>query len=542
MNRFYITLVLLGCFCLPVQLDAQDQRARRREFVEDLLRGLLESQQNQQQQRPQVRPGTIPGQPTPGRRPPPRQPSQPRVIVETSPEMVRVRKALTRWDNVCGQLIEDMRVHEFESPQIRPMMADALKVRANVELLARKAQLYPTIQPLVQDFQVIDADWRMLNYRLNSMGGLSNQCASYVTTIAELDAQLCEAFQIQPQVNRVALQRLATKLSSDYNHLLQDVYYVVRDQPNGRQILTEGKQLQSMIAQSSALIPRGSYDSIVNSYNSCIGKWKGFSRQICAFGDPRIRRSVSDMEETGALIREQLWLPVEIDREYLSGMTMDVDRSAQRIFASISLADLMKCESPGIAMNSAREFHHACENFSHSIKSGEALEELQWDFRLFDVQWNDMHRMFQAMNIPKVNRRLDEIDYSMGTLRQTFGEAQPIDYHSMIDISSNLAALLRQTSNVVHQRVVAPRYQGGFPEQICGAADNCSGTAIALHNRLARNRNLNLREADLHPLFVQWRTLIPMINQCQEPDKRALLQLRSQIEPLMVKLQVVFAE
>jgi hypothetical protein len=52
----------------------------------------------------------------------------------------------------------------------------------------------------------------------------------------------------------------------------------------------------------------------------------------------------------------------------------------------------------------------------------------------------------------------------------------------------------------------------------------------------------NLTRRELNNLFVQWKSLKPMIDQCQPKDKLAFAQYRSQIEPLMVNLQVVFAD
>ena len=536
MKRLIIPFSLIFLFCFSAFADAQDPRERRRALFEDLLKGLIESQQNNNQPPPtQVRPGTtIPFPPTVAR--------PPRTVVEVSPEMVKARQSLAAWNMTCAQLIQEIRHHEYESPQLRPLLADTLKVKANIELLSRKAQLYPTIQPLVADFQIIDADWRILSHRLKASGGLTKECTTFLNTISALDSQLCSTFGIEPQINRLELQRLATKLSSDYDHLLHDVYYVVRSQPDGRQILNDGKQLQTLIAQSSALINRGSYDSIVDAYRRVIGNWKIYSRRLHLLGDERIRRSISDMEVTGALLREQLWLPVEIDREYLGGMADNVAKDAQKVFDSITLSQLLKTKMPGNTVNSAREFQAACDTFSRSIRSGSPMEDLQWDFRLFEVQWEEMHHMFHEFEISRVDNRLEDIEFSMATLKNTFGETPVMDYSAMRQLTANLGALLRQTSLDIHRRVVVPRYDNQFHDSICSTADRIANSADQLHQTIMRNPNVTLRRQDLSDLFLQWRTLKPMMMQCQPVDRDAFLKMRGQIEPLMVKLQVVFAD
>ena len=456
--------------------------------------------------------------------------------------MLNARKTFNKWNVTTGKLIEDLRLHERESPQLRPLLGDALKVKADIEVLCRNAEVYPRLDPLKKQFQVLDADWRMLSYRLQSSGALSNQCSGYINTISSLDQELCGVFQIEPQINRQEILRLATKLSADYDHLLHDLYYVCRGQPNGGAILNSGRELQAIVTQACAMIGRGNYDSIVSNYKTVMGKWKPFHRQIHPFEDERIRRAVSEMEVTASLLREQLWLPVELDREYLATLSGDIAKDANKVFQSITLAQLMECKTPGVALSRAREFQHACANFSHSISSGAPLEDLKWDFSLFDVQWDQMHKMFDEFGVRRVGNRLEDIEYSMATLRKSFGNRPAMDYNQLCQLTGNLGALLQQASQSARRFVVQPQYQPAFRDQICAAADQCSLSARQLNQRLIRNPNLVLSQPDLNDLFVQWRTLKPLISKCKGAEKQRFQKLRGQIEPLMVKLQVVYAD
>ena len=544
MLRMIIPLSLAFLIGFSSFADAQDKRARRRALVEDLLRGLIDSQvpdqpdpRYAQPRQPQPRPGVSGKVPQPKPRP-----TVKPVVVAVTPTMLTARKSLAKWNTTCGQLIGEIRQQEIESPQLRPLLGDALKVQANIDRLCRKSEIHPNLGPLKKDFQVLDSDWRMLSYRLKASGAMSTKCSGLANSISALDQELCGLFRIEPQINRVEITRLATKMSSDYDHLLHDLYYVCRSQPNGRKVLAKGQELQTLIDQVCATVGNGSYESIVGGYKQVMKKWKGFHREIHPFEDERIRRSVSELEIDGNLLREQLWLPAELDREYLALLSSTVAADANHVFNSISLTKLMQCKSPGNALSSAREFQNACAKFGHSISSGASVEDLKWDFRLFQVQWAEMNQMFREFEVPKVNNRLEDIQYSMATLRKSFGKAPVMDYNQMRQLCANLGALFQRTSQDIRQCVVEPNYQVGFQQQICSAADQCSLSAAQLNQRIARNPNVVLKQQDLNNMFVQWKTLKPLINQCRDVDKRRLLQMRSQIEPLMVKLQVVYAD
>jgi len=134
MLRMIVPLSLAFLIGFSSFADAQDQRARRRALVEDLLRGLIDSQvpdqpdpRYSQPRQSQPRPG-VPRVPQPRPRP-----TVKPVVVEVTPTMLTARKSFTKWNTACGQLITEIRQHEIESPQLRPLLGDALKVQANID-------------------------------------------------------------------------------------------------------------------------------------------------------------------------------------------------------------------------------------------------------------------------------------------------------------------------------------------------------------------------------------------------------------------------
>ena len=533
MRQITISLSIVLIICFVAKTNAQDPRQqRRRALVEDLLRGLIESQVKPQPNnaRPTKRPTTRPVTPRPA------------VKVEVSRDMLAARKHLTKWTNTSTQLVSELRVHEYDAPQLRPLMADAIKIQASVELLNRKAQLYPTIDPLQQEFAIVDQNWRVLSHRLQKVNGLPRKCNGYIDSIGSLDTQMCGLFNMQPQIDRRELGRLTSELKSDYDHMMHNVYYLARGRKGGEKLLQNGRNIQVMIEQSGALIQRGDYDTIVNAFQQSNKAWRPFSRSLSQFQDERLRYSVQKIETTGKMINEQLWLPEVIDREYLSSVSDSVAIEAQRVFDSITLSEILSHPQPGFAMNSAREFQVACTNFSRSLKKGVAVEDLEWDYRLFETQWDEMHYLMLDLKNPVVNRKLQDIETTMNALGSTFGQPPVIDHAMMRQLTANLDALSRQISQSIRQRVTPQRYDVGFQNEICGASDQFAQSVNGFHQVVLRQPGTIKKGKDLDDLFVQWRRLKPMITKCKSADRVAFSNLRGQIEPYMVKLQVIYAD
>ena len=537
MERFIVPLSIVLIFTFLTFVQGQDpRRENRRAFVEELLRGLIESQTQKQAQQPHDYQHNRPGQPNF------RQPRQPAVQVDVSRDMLTAREHLKNWNKASMRLVDELRYHQYEAPQLRPLMADALKLQANIELISRKAQLYPSVDPLVDDFGLIDRDWRVLSHRLKQTRGLPTECSTFISTISDLDTRLCGLLNIEPQIDRRELQRLATELRLEFDHLLQDVYYLVRGQQGSRKLLAKGKNLQMKIAQTSALVRQADYETIVKAYQQSTESWKKFSRQLHRLRDDRLRHSIAEIETIGKLIHEQLWLPVGIDREYLASMANSVTEHTRQVFDSISLTQLLAFKQPTDVIASAREFQEACNSFSSGISSGTPVEDLEWDYRLFEVQWNQLQLLLRQLKIVEIDHQIEEIEFSMDTLKRAFGDAPAMAPSVMNQLTADLDALGRQTSLDIHRRITSPKYDRRFHDNICNTADQFSEAANRIHQRARREPKANLTRQELNDLFVQWESLKSMMEQCRPQDKLAFAQYRSQIEPLMVKLQVVFAD
>lgn len=538
-------LILLTTFAtisLSAPVSAQD-RTQRREFVQDLLKGLLESQlERARDPRQDIFPGQFPPQqnpwPGPNRPVQPGRPGQP-VEVAVSPEMIQIRNSLAGWNTAAGNLVAELRHHESESPKIRRLLADAIKFQANVATVTRRAQLLPSYQAMTNDFVALDREWRVLSTRLKQTRGLPANCMGMMTTINDLDTNLCGLFQVQPQINRVELARLATTLASDYDHLLRGVYFSARGKRGGEQLMRQGQELQSMIGQASTLIHRGDYDSIVAAFRTCTAQWRTFSRQVLQLQDERLRFSVQHIEDTGRKIQEQLWLPIEIDREYLASLANAISVDAQRVFDSVSMGQLMASPQPGNVLSLAREFQQSCETLSRQLANGATEDQLEWTYRLFASRWNRLHDEFHQFRIPEVDHRLEDIQFSVNAFAEVFGNEVVVGRDELVRVYAELDALCKQANRDIRRRVTSRKYGDVFRDQLLGVSD---GLASAVHNihQSSFLPNYQPSAVQLGPMFQTWNSMRPMLAQCQADDLEHFGNFRRQIEPLMVKLQVLY--
>ena len=218
-NLPFVVIVLFSTFCFYSSVDAQDPRQqRRRAFVEDLLKTLIESQADPNRARGGDHDHGQPGQPV---RPP----------VQASPKMLQAREQLRMLSKQAEHLVYDLRNEDADNPQVRALLGDALQIKANVDVLYRKSMRLAKVTPLLNEFRIIDRDWRILNHRLSQLQTLSPQCQKCIATFNQYENRLCTLFEVQPQFNRREIGRLTSTLANDLEHLLQDIYYDFRNDP-----------------------------------------------------------------------------------------------------------------------------------------------------------------------------------------------------------------------------------------------------------------------------------------------------------------------
>ena len=538
-----VSVVVFTLFILAAaQVSAQDPRQqRRRAFVEDLLKTLIESQADKGDPR-----GGRPFDPNYNnpRRPQPNQPIKPVKPIRNASataEMLQARKLLKKMAEGSENLIYELKNHELKYPQLRPLLADALRVRASVDVLMRRCSVMADLVPLRQNFMAIDRQWRMLNHQLTQFESLPPSCLKCINDIHTHEEQLCNAFGIQPQFDRRELARLANTMNSELDHLVRDVYYELNGTPDQRKIIKRGQMLQAQVRQYAPLINHGSYDEIVVAFKSCMVNWRAFNRELSKYPNDRIRHSVGELEDAGRQMHGLLWLPIELDREYYAHLCTTMDTDLQKVFQQISLADLMNCKVPGAVLTCSREFRKKCTAFGTRVSGNGSMEDLRWNYRAFDNQWRDLTEHCRGFKRPDLDRRIAEIEYQMDILRNTFGTEILINHHQLLQMCGELDQWVHELHDSIHQ-TKANSYAGTMYRDMCGCCDQLQSTCHGLHTQVLASRKVNDYRLQMDACFKEWARLKTFMNQCNDKDRRRFARYRSQIEPLMVKLQVIYSE
>ena len=539
------------CFVFAIQSVASAQisdqaRRQRREFVGGLLKTLIESQVEGQDFRSPppgpFQPGRVDPRVDPRKDPrvnPPRRPVPIRQPVAGSREMQQFRTHLNSFGQQCDGLVLALQSSQYDTRSARVLLADVMHVKAQCDALIRQAAYVAEPAKIVPAYQTFDQNWRVVTHRARQLPGIGTTCTKHIDQMYSVGTEICTCLGIDPSINRVKLLQSmsATKLS--LQHLLQDLHYDNRDNPRVRPVIEQGQELYSQIGHGAQLVQREPYDVLVTAYKQNTKEWRRFARKLRPFKTERVRQGIQDIEELGRAIHQQLWLPIELDFEDILGITREIEADSNRLFASITLEDLMGCPNPGLVINSAREFQSNCGTFANSLD--QRLESWIWDYQLFNVQWQTLRRLCEPIQVPRVVRRIKEIDDAMDGLNQMLGQGPAVTHHDLIDLYSQLDGSFTDLDLTIRRNIANDRNYDRVLRQ------DMVNRSRLLHDSVHRCQQALLRggsQSDLNDEFAsilsEWTLLKQQSSNCNEQHRKAFAKYRREIEPVMVKLQVVF--
>lgn len=532
MKRVLFTSLLFLFIGTEGLLAQAPNRQRRRALFEDLLKVVIDSQQER---------NIAPQQPgRPNLAPPELRPDWSRSHGPATTIMADCRKQFQTWENECGQLVVEMRQAESRLPRLRPLLADAMKILGGIKHIGGYTTKLPNHEPLVEPYCNLDADWRVLQYRVKQVRGIPDSCVSCLDKCNRCNDRICELFEVQPQINRRELGRCCAEMASHFQHLTQDVYYDMHSEPGGKKLYRDCQALQARINETVPLIQRGEYDTIVSTYQGCVSQWRTLKTKLIESPHERVRRHCHKIETCGNQARELLWLPNEFDYKYMSTVCGRLQRDVNQMFGHYTLKDVLALPNPGVLLTTARDFQTRCGAFQKCIAAEQSYDQMAVEYGLFMDKWNTLRPMLAECETPKIKRRLTECDDHIGAFSGVFGGGPVFDHHSMVQVCADLDQLCLRLDKVIQKRIDR-KYDHQFHEAICSHAEKMRGSIHVLHEHAIANRRHDQHAAqDLKSALAHWNKLRPMIKKCKEKDRKALNQLRVQIEPLLVKLQVIY--
>ena len=525
---------LLAGWCLSAA-GAQPPRQRQRNLLEDILKTFVDAQLDREL-----------AEPTPARDA--RSPDAKRRGPTLAPPMeagrrTEIARALAAFSTESNALVSAL----YQEPQvnsgIRPLLGDSLKLRAQANMLARKVEHVTDQATLTADVEMLDRHWRVLSHQLRQTASLDAVSLARVASLDEHDRRLCRLVGIAPQLDHAELLFRTVALVTNVSNLLDDVDVDVFDHQRRDALLMEGHTIQAEMNRLAGMLQRGAgHDQVVSHYREAHKLWRLFAAKARPLASESMARNIFRIDRLHREIHERLWLPIEVDRAEVAHLAGQLQSRVDRFCAEVSLDALLNTPRPDETVAALAELRSLSRGLAQAASGNASLDDLLWDFRLLEVQWDETGRLLQPADATAPGQRLAAIDGALEALRESMQIRPVIDRQAVV----SLAAATDESANYLNRYLRqhpgrSSRYSPQFRAELVQRSGDFHAAAHRLHESLVRDVQDDRLRQHCTTAAETWNELAASLGQLRSTDRAACADACEQIAPALAELQVLVA-
>lgn len=417
------------------------------------------------------------------------------------------------------------------NPTLRSLLSDLLKLRNLTSQLNQDLTSGIALQRLVTDFRKIDADWRILSHRLAQTVGLSTATMQSVDRIDRLDQQVGKLFQVEPTLDRRALQQQLGILESSLYSISDELRRDMNASSSVMDLVSESRTLQQQVTRIDDLVlDNFPYERIVSEYNRFDRAWVVLLDKLRRISNPYIERSVRRVVDSDTMIHELLWMEHTTSRAQLKQTADSLIRDVDEFYNRTPLKLLLNFGDAANTLETASSFYGTVQNFKDNLERNESDENLVESYRYVEEYGTAFVRTFSAMKSQAAIVVLREIEDGMAALRSELnlgGTVSSVDTRQLIPIAASLENLSDQLEFDVRSWMNTERPT--YRIEVTAATTAFMQRTQRLHRMLYSEPTLPELQRETDSLYQEWKTVYGYLSRCRTADRMNLSQIAAEI-------------
>ncbi len=430
-----------------------------------------------------------------------------------------------------GRLYASLDADYRRNLSLRPMLSDLQKLRGLANLVSQDMAAGVALENIVADFRQIDADWRLLSHRLAQSAGLSSTTLQSIDRIDRLDQQVGKLFQVEPSLDRRALQQQLGILDSSLYNISDALRRDLNASTKVSMMVSDTRKLQQQVARIDELvIDNYPYERIVSEYNRFERAWAVMLDQVTAISNPYIERSVRRIIDADNLIHELLWIENTTSRAQLKQTADALIRDVDEFYNRTPLKLLLTFKNATGTLQIADNFYGTVQNFKDNLDRNESDQELIESYRYVEEYGTIFVRTFSALKSQAAIVVLREIEDGMAALRAELnlgGTVSQVDTRELIPIAASLDNLAYQMEFDI--RAWMNKARPTYRAEVTAASAAFMKRTQKLHNMLDSEPTLQELQRETDSLYQEWKTVYGFLSKCTTEERLNLSQIASEI-------------
>jgi hypothetical protein len=426
---------------------------------------------------------------------------------------------------------------------VRGVLSDVITFSANAQVLADRCRRDQRIGAMGGDFEAVHYDWQAISYKMRQIPQLAQSVSiQRVSRMDDLDRQLLQIFQIQPQFDQHELIEQTACLSRELQNLAQDINLQLVDTDQRRVLCSRARRAQSQVQSLCDSVDTGTDpNEVLAEFKQYQQVWYPLARDIRTVDGTRtLERGVLRINQSNHDISDLLRMPLPPDTGNLGYMMETLKKDIDEYFTRAPLKLLMELPDSRTALATAGEFYGGCEQFLQDTSSNAAQNDLADAFHHVWDAWHTFEHTFRPMNSEPARRVLNRIEEGINSIADALQVYdQQFDRRHASELAYTLASAAENIRRDTRQWV--DRDGLDFSPDAIRETEAFARESQHFSDAIAANAPIEDLRQQVAKVYARYGRVFAFIRQCRGRErailgenayrtKNALVELRTLIE------------
>lgn len=436
------------------------------------------------------------------------------------------------------RLVRLLRTDARKVPGVSSQLGEIRKLQTRAQLMSDSFSTPQKEDFILGNISALDRDWRSASYQLNRLPGLAAACGQSIARLDALNKQCCGLFDMQPQLNRRELVRLADSLAAEIHHLEKDVEYELRARPRAKNLVARLRRAEARSKLLSDAISEGdSLDIIVPEYQQLLSEWNILGNTLEGFNDRHIDRTVEQIHEINRAIQENLWLPIGVDRTHIKHLALTSRKQIKALGDTFSLTMLTELPNSIEILKAAQVLNTETVHLCEEVDTNGSTDDLVTHWTELDTAWRAFEQHTSPIDSPRIRTLRQQVSGNVDAMRQALGIRLVFDRREIICAVAELEGIAEQAQHHIGRWQRRPG--ASLDAGLIRASKKMIVDVHHLHEEAAGDASRDHLARDCQALTQNWANLRPMLMACRTADQRTLRRISDDATAKLIQLQTL---
>jgi hypothetical protein len=426
---------------------------------------------------------------------------------------------------------------------LRQTYTEALRLSGTAVSVNKYSERYGVDRTNVEQLKQLDADWRELAYRIESLRGLTDETLDLVKAVNDADTRIRQLIGIQPQLDRRQLYLKAASLAGDLDHLQEDLAAELGNGQDAQVYRRSVSRLRQIMLNLISVIrdERSDSKTIIEEYKQFETIWTPLIAKLRAEDDRDLDRGIRRVLASVNDVHQLLLLPQKLDQSQFSHLAMTLKKDIDEFLERTPLILVIHLPKAKQALSTADQFYVACEKFTEVVKRSQDQTEIMDAFRQIEVAERAFHDVYHDVDSDKAAAVLNRISQTVSALRSSLHvQRDEFDSRAAEELAASIQNSTEQIETITKRWVEAER--PSFTQSCLQDAADLAERAARIHDHIVTGKPHVELKGEVTELYETWRRVYDYLLKCQTEDRQAMGRISSNLTPTLVELRTMILQ